>query len=123
MNFKDGSTATCDILVGADGLKSATRKAMFEKLADAEPVVEKANALRELIEPKWAGQYIYKNLISMEKLAANFPDHPALGGPAIVRTQVPSWLKISNGFSDSLLARARYSVPCRISIAILTAFP
>lgn len=123
MNFKDGSTATCDILVGADGLKSATRKAMFEKLADAEPVVEKANALRELIEPKWAGQYIYKNLISKEKLAAICPDHPALGAPAIVRTQVPSWWKLSNGSSDSLLASARYSVPCRMSIVILTAFP
>ena len=88
LSFKDGFTATCDLLIGADGIKSATRKAMYEKLADAEPMVEKADELRNLIQPKWAGQYVYKNLISSERLKAICSDHLALDTPLFVRPRL-----------------------------------
>ena len=33
LRFKDGTTATCDVLIGADGVKSAVRRSMFADLA------------------------------------------------------------------------------------------
>lgn len=30
ITFEDGTTATCDVLVGSDGVKSATRAKLFE---------------------------------------------------------------------------------------------
>lgn len=84
LSFKDGSTATCDLLVGADGIKSATRRAMYEKLADAEPSAEKVTALRDLISPRWTGKYIYRSIISSDELAKICPDHPSLNAPQFV---------------------------------------
>ncbi len=34
LNFKDGTTATCDFVVGSDGIRSTVRRTMFNGLAD-----------------------------------------------------------------------------------------
>ncbi|KAF9044499.1 FAD/NAD(P)-binding domain-containing protein [Hymenopellis radicata] len=53
--FEDGTTATCDILIGADGLKSSVRAAI--------------------------GTVAYRALIPSEKLRAQAPHHAALKTP------------------------------------------
>lgn len=35
LSFDDGTTAVCDVLIGADGVKSAVRTSLFEENAEA----------------------------------------------------------------------------------------
>lgn len=75
----DNSTATCDILIGADGLKSAVRKSLLTerskqaakagRLAEAEDFLQKIN-------PSWTGIVAYRGLVSAEKLKAYRDAHP-----------------------------------------------
>ncbi|KAF8229500.1 FAD/NAD(P)-binding domain-containing protein [Tricholoma matsutake] len=77
--FMDNSTATCDILIGADGLKSAVRKSLLTerskqaakagRLAEAEDFLQKIN-------PSWTGIVAYRGLVSAEKLKAYRDAHP-----------------------------------------------
>ena len=34
LKFQDGTEATCDVLVGCDGIKSAVRRTMYTRLAE-----------------------------------------------------------------------------------------
>ncbi|KAG2076203.1 salicylate hydroxylase [Suillus decipiens] len=77
--FKDGSTATCDVLIGADGIKSAVRSCMLQELARGMPPDRKQSVL-SCINPIWSGATAYRALISAEKLRARCPDHRVLGG-------------------------------------------
>ncbi|KAJ6596645.1 FAD/NAD(P)-binding domain-containing protein [Mycena sp. CBHHK59/15] len=57
--FSDGTTATCDLLVGCDGIKSIVRTQMlWTKAKD-----EERPDLLDLIEPKWTGTIAYRGLI------------------------------------------------------------
>ena len=85
MTFKDGTTATCDLLVGADGIKSAVRRTMYSGLAAQAESAEEKEGLLALIKPTWTGQYIYRGVIKTEDLKKASPDHPALDGPIYVR--------------------------------------
>ena len=84
LNFADGSKATCDVLVGADGIHSATRRTLFElaaqEAAEGATVegLKKAAQLRTLIEPSWSGAICYRALIPFERLEAINPDHSVL---------------------------------------------
>ncbi|KAK0212884.1 FAD/NAD-P-binding domain-containing protein [Desarmillaria ectypa] len=49
LNFVDGTTETCDLLVGCDGIKSTVRKQMFAKEGGHEPVFTGTIAYRGLI--------------------------------------------------------------------------
>ncbi|RPD58219.1 FAD/NAD(P)-binding domain-containing protein [Lentinus tigrinus ALCF2SS1-7] len=72
LQFKDGTTATCDLLVGSDGIRSAARRTMFNNLADAAEIrgdKEQAAKLRTMIEPVWSGQVVYRGLVPVDKLA------------------------------------------------------
>jgi salicylate hydroxylase len=73
--FSDGSTATADILVGADGVHSATRESMFKSLGDG---------YEQYIPPVFSGTIAYRGVISKAKLAEVFPGHRALDHPKIV---------------------------------------
>lgn len=84
LRFNDGTTATCDVLVGADGVKSAVRKAMFENLASAEADVAKAVLYKRCVEPTWCGLIMYRALIPTEDLKAASPDHFSLSAPRYV---------------------------------------
>lgn len=84
LHFKDGTTATCDVLVAADGIKSAVRRAMYEGLAESESDAEKAEKLRGFVKAKWTGQYVYRGLVPRERVEEVCPDHPALSGPVYV---------------------------------------
>ncbi|VDB84473.1 unnamed protein product [Peniophora sp. CBMAI 1063] len=72
--FTDGTQATCDVLVGADGIKSAVRATMYEELAGRAETAEKAEELRGRIPPRFSGAIAYRGVIPKEKLVKHIPD-------------------------------------------------
>ncbi|KAF7292584.1 hypothetical protein MIND_01155900 [Mycena indigotica] len=82
--FEDGSRATCDVLVGADGLKSATRAALLTERVSwmqSQGRPDEAADAAECIEPWWSGQIAYRAVIPAERLRKVSPGHPALTQP------------------------------------------
>lgn len=75
LHFKDGTTAECDVLVGADGIKSAVRHTLFSNLAK-EGKISEEEATRT--NPIWSGTVAYRALIPKEVLEAKAPGHRAL---------------------------------------------
>ncbi|KAI0033082.1 salicylate hydroxylase [Vararia minispora EC-137] len=98
LKFDDGSEATCDVLVGADGIKSTVRVRMLEDLAareDREGVAQKA--LLEAVPPRYSGMTSYRTVIPREKLERAAPEHPYLGENKVVvvcTREAPSMLMI-----------------------------
>ena len=84
LHFEDGSVATCDVLLGADGIHSVTRRTLLNLAANdaekngSEDSQKTADALRGFIEPIWSGAMIYRGLIPREKLEKLNPNHSAL---------------------------------------------
>ncbi|EIM90613.1 FAD/NAD-P-binding domain-containing protein [Stereum hirsutum FP-91666 SS1] len=89
LNFADATKVTCDILIGADGLKSVVRHCMYESLAlMAEPRAldqalrfdgkerQKRQALLSLKMPVWSGVLVYRALVSAETLLTVNGGHP-----------------------------------------------
>ena len=77
LTFTDGSTAVCDVLIGADGIKSAVRRNMLHELAESVEPDEKESVL-SCINPVWSGVTAYRTLVSAEKLRERYPDHRIL---------------------------------------------
>ncbi|KDR79470.1 hypothetical protein GALMADRAFT_1241914 [Galerina marginata CBS 339.88] len=74
IQFEGGKTATCDLLVGMDGIKSTVRKYFLSKegLSDSPSV-----------HPTWSGDIAYRGLIPIEQLEAVFPGHRAITTPLL----------------------------------------
>ncbi|KAF8992587.1 hypothetical protein BDQ17DRAFT_1253792, partial [Cyathus striatus] len=72
LNFADGISAECDLLVGADGLRSKVRKAYLDKFYS-----EKS----ESINPTWCGSVTYRSIVEAKVLEEKFPHHEALTHP------------------------------------------
>ncbi|RXW17572.1 hypothetical protein EST38_g8284 [Candolleomyces aberdarensis] len=82
--FEDGTTATCDILIGADGLKSAVRRSMYTekaRIAQSEQKMREAMECEASIEPVWSGTNAYRALIPAERLSARYPGHRVFTQP------------------------------------------
>ncbi|KAK7693987.1 hypothetical protein QCA50_003562 [Cerrena zonata] len=80
LNFEDGSFAQADILIGADGIGSPTRKTMYTGLSERARGTnpEHADDLMTHALPIWTGIYIYRFLVDSAKIQAIKPDHIAL---------------------------------------------
>ena len=94
MEFQDGTTARCDVLVGCDGIRSSVRPAMYAQLASiasARGEHEAAKALRSYMPPKFSGAVVYRCMIQKDKLPAKTQAHPAFNSHAqiIVSTHAP----------------------------------
>ncbi|KAG6819243.1 hypothetical protein H0H93_013852, partial [Arthromyces matolae] len=76
--FEDGSTTTCDVLIGADGIKSAARRSLLTEKAEqarSEGKHDEADTLMARIEPTWSGLTCYRALISTDELKQSAPHH------------------------------------------------
>ena len=105
LHFQDGSTATCDILLGADGVKGAVRKTMFHEaatLAESEHKNADAEQLRSLSELRFSGFLAYRALIPSTKLSSISPQHKVLSS----EVQVSCGLL---GVSDTVIYHTLYS--------------
>lgn len=89
LKFSDGTTATCDILVGADGINSSVRENMYNSLATSAESrgssKAKADQFRRHASARWSGQTIYRSIIPKEALTSFQHDHPSLSMPVEVR--------------------------------------
>ncbi|KAI0086402.1 FAD/NAD(P)-binding domain-containing protein [Irpex rosettiformis] len=81
LHFKDGTTAKCDVLVGADGIKSAVRRNMFTALASNTQDESQAAAYTRCVDATWSGSVAYRGLVQAEAFTAEYPDHPAISAP------------------------------------------
>jgi salicylate hydroxylase len=91
LRFYDGSTATCDILVGADGIKSVVRKTMFQDAAlEAESQHRNADAaeLRNTGELRFSGVFAYRTLIPAARLSSISPQHRVFSSATQVSVSV-----------------------------------
>lgn len=75
IQFQNGTTATCDLLVGMDGIKSAVRKSLLlhQGLPDSPSM-----------EPVWSGTIAYRGLVPRDVLDEVFPGHRAITTPMMV---------------------------------------
>ncbi|EIW82783.1 salicylate hydroxylase [Coniophora puteana RWD-64-598 SS2] len=80
--FEDGTTATCDVLVGADGVRSVVRAHMMEALAQDPSAVpaHDPEVYRSCIEPNFSGAVSYRTLIPADKVRAIDPNHRVFDG-------------------------------------------
>lgn len=82
IQFADGTETKCDILIGADGVRSTVRQAMYTKfeqraLAQGQSA-EESKKFRFYIPPKWSGELLYRCLVTKEDLQKTHPDHISL---------------------------------------------
>lgn len=94
MQFKDGSEDFCDVLIGTDGIHSATRRVMLELAAQNLEINSTndgniaAKSIRNAIEPVWSGHTAYRAIADSEKLRNLSPSHGILETPRIVSTVI-----------------------------------
>ncbi|KAK7024836.1 salicylate hydroxylase [Favolaschia claudopus] len=82
--FEDNSRTFCDVLVGADGLKSATRATFLTERANwmgSRGRIHEAADVASCIDPVWSGTVAYRALIPGDRLSAAAPGHSVLTSP------------------------------------------
>ncbi|KAL4249900.1 FAD/NAD(P)-binding domain superfamily protein [Abortiporus biennis] len=109
LRFDDGSSSTCDLLIGADGLHSTVRACMFQEIASkacAEGRSDDARQALQSIEPRWSGICMYRATYPAELLSRCYKRHRALREPTVyvgTNTQITVY-PISRGTQISVTA-------------------
>jgi salicylate hydroxylase len=85
LEFQNGTTAQCDMVVGADGINSAVRKCLVDSGRISNP---------NFAEPRWSGSNVYRGLIASDAIRRVSPDHRALYKPMVVSDNSQSKSKI-----------------------------
>ncbi|KAG2126583.1 hypothetical protein DEU56DRAFT_959331 [Suillus clintonianus] len=75
LHFADDSTATTDVLVGADGVRSSVRKTLFETI---DPSIVDPSNIKRYSDPSWTGTLVYRSVFPAEKLSKMDPNNVAL---------------------------------------------
>ncbi|KAI0750646.1 FAD/NAD(P)-binding domain-containing protein [Daedaleopsis nitida] len=87
LRFHDGTTATCDVLVGCDGIRSSVRAAMYSELAAAASAAgdeRKAEVLRSYMPPRFSGAVVYRCMVRKDELPDEALAHPAFNSHAMI---------------------------------------
>jgi 2-polyprenyl-6-methoxyphenol hydroxylase-like FAD-dependent oxidoreductase len=66
LRFENGTTTKCDVLIGADGIRSAVRRCFLDSQGLKNSPSHK---------PYWSGAYAYRGLVRLEDLHKEFPGH------------------------------------------------
>ncbi|KAH0831273.1 hypothetical protein J3R83DRAFT_13908 [Lanmaoa asiatica] len=74
LNFADGTTAATDVLVGADGIRPAVRKTLYEAASEDKTGDDNID-LKQYIEASFTGMTVYRCLISAETLRKEGSDN------------------------------------------------
>jgi 2-polyprenyl-6-methoxyphenol hydroxylase-like FAD-dependent oxidoreductase len=88
LHFADGTTATADILVGCDGIRSSVRRHMYTTFA-SDTGISLEECVDKYVEPAWSGTVAYRTLIPTEELRKVNPEHFVFKGPHVVRLWLP----------------------------------
>ncbi|KAK7686301.1 hypothetical protein QCA50_010525 [Cerrena zonata] len=86
LHFEDGTTATCDLLIGADGIKSVVRADMLRAIAaqaQSDGRVQEEKEASESIDASWSGVLMYRTSFPSEALSQKLPGHRVLHDPMI----------------------------------------
>ncbi|KAI0332657.1 salicylate hydroxylase [Cubamyces sp. BRFM 1775] len=114
LRFHDGSTATCDLLIGADGVKSAARRILVEELAAVARAKGRGDIARQCLDagpPKWSGTLAYRTIIPSDKLRHLLPNHRVLENPMVYfgkNTQLTVYPIARGKLINFAAMRARY---------------
>ena len=88
--FEDGSTFSTDVLIGCDGIRSATRHTLLElaaaetEISDHEGCFARAAKLRNAVEETWTGCIAYRGVVPREEVEASGCTVRALDRPVMV---------------------------------------
>ncbi|KAF9449147.1 4-aminobenzoate hydroxylase [Macrolepiota fuliginosa MF-IS2] len=71
LHFAGKPSAVCDILIGADGIKSTVRQLFLSRLPNPQ-------TYERFLQPVWSGLVAYRGLVAKEDLQKALPGHRAL---------------------------------------------
>jgi salicylate hydroxylase len=99
--FSNGRKATCDLLVGADGVNSAVRKSFLDN----------GNGDAKHSHPTWTGTMVYRSLVEAEFIKKDSPDHPGLQKPMVVCNRILLLFETHDlPFFNSTAVKIRYLI-------------